>query len=200
VLCPGMNNRDNVVRSGLYRLPRSSVEFHVQAWSFHFNITYFPPSLRTWIALRGAPLQTWSRAEIVRLVQEFGYPVRISPYALPTGEFREIRLTLEGEHPRDIAKQILFRKGQYATFIEVYIHDWMKIANGPPPSPQGGQGFNTGTHQAGGMGQHQEAQQHQARRSSGSSNVTPSDNLFPSVLQRRAGRGDTVTEGLIKAK
>jgi hypothetical protein len=135
-------------------------------------------------------LQTWSMAEIVRLVQEFGYPVRISPYALPAGEFREIRLTLEDEHPRDIAKKILFRKGQYATFIEVYIHDWMKIANGPPPSPQGGQGFNRGTHQAGGMGQHQEAQQHQARRSSGSSNVTPSDNLFPSVLQRRAGRGD----------
>jgi hypothetical protein len=49
-----------------------------------------------------------------------------------------LRLVLEGEHPRDIAKYILFREESYATFIEVYIHDWMKIVNGPPSPPSEG--------------------------------------------------------------
>jgi hypothetical protein len=87
-------------------------------------------------------------------------------------------------------KKILFREGQYATFIEVYIHDWMEIANGPPPSPQDGQGMNRYARQGGGQNRNQKVLQHQARRSSGSSNATPSDISFPSILQRRAGRRD----------
>jgi hypothetical protein len=66
LLCPGTENKDNVVRSDPYRIPGLNIEFEVQAWTPQFSMTYFPPSFRTWIALREAPLQTWSRSDIIR--------------------------------------------------------------------------------------------------------------------------------------
>jgi hypothetical protein len=96
---------------------------------------FYPPRFHTWIALRGAPFQIWCRTEIYRLVQRFDYPINIYPYTLPSGQFRELRLVIEGEHPRDIHKNILFREGDYATLIEVHIHRWVKVINGPPSPP-----------------------------------------------------------------
>jgi hypothetical protein len=79
-------------------------------------MTYYSSSFRTWIALRGAPLQMWSRSDIVRLVQDFSL---CTTFRGIQGNQTDTR---EGAS-ENIVKEILFREGQYATFIEVCIHD-----------------------------------------------------------------------------
>jgi Domain of unknown function (DUF4283) len=135
VLCPGHNNRSHVASMGPYRIVGTDLEFDVHVWEPRFNMMFYPLSFHTWIALRGAPLQTWSRTEITRLVQRFGYPIRIYPYALPSGQFMELRMVIEGEHPRDIHKHILFRERAYATIIDVHIHRWFEVVSDPPSPP-----------------------------------------------------------------
>jgi hypothetical protein len=98
-------------------------------------MVYMPPQFRTWLTLRVSPFQTWSRTDITRLVQRFGSVQQIMPFGLNAGHFREVRVIIQGEHPIDIHRQIMFREGDYATVIDVHIHRWEAIAHEQPPPP-----------------------------------------------------------------
>jgi hypothetical protein len=134
IIFPGPLNRNQAVRCNPYKLS-DGTEFDVHAWEPAFNMVYMPPQFRTWLTLRVPPFQTWSRTDITRLVQRFGSVQQIMPFGVNAGHFREVRVIIQGEHPIDIHRQIMFREGDYATVIDVHIHRWEAIAHEQPPPP-----------------------------------------------------------------
>jgi hypothetical protein len=65
--------RDATVRQGIYEIPELGVRFMVSEWRPRFGMAYDPPLHQAWVILCGAPLQMWTRLDITRMLQSFGY-------------------------------------------------------------------------------------------------------------------------------
>jgi hypothetical protein len=124
VVCSEELLRDMTVRRGVYEIPEMRVQFRISEWRPRFGMAFDPPTHQAWVILRGAPLQLWTRIDIGRMLQCFGYPLHIQPFALPSGQFIEIMTLVECNHPRTIPHMIMVHEGSHATPILVYIHRW----------------------------------------------------------------------------
>jgi hypothetical protein len=73
----------------------------------------------------------WTQHDIARLLQCFGYPMHIEPFALPSGHFIEIMALVACNHPRTIPLMLMLHEEFYATPIVVYIHRWREWREDP---------------------------------------------------------------------
>jgi hypothetical protein len=101
-----------------------AVRFRVVEWRSRFRMAFDPPTHQAWVILRGAPLQVWTRYDISCMLQCFGYPLHIEPFALPSGQFIEIMVLVACDHPRMIPHMLMLHEGNHVALVLVYLHRW----------------------------------------------------------------------------